>query len=176
MKGLKMKTRIFVIALLTIILVGCAGSQMSTMKQTNPPAKNINVIAIAPGSGPFGDAIGVELFNLGFQIVDSNETAAIIGRAGLKEFEIYKPEGYSTFKERGIEAILTAKTVDVNGVPESASVRITNTTDGTILVGVTWQNGWGGKRGSIADRTMRKNLSAAAQDIAKELSKRLRIQ
>lgn len=170
-------TRIFVIILLLSgALVGCAGPQMSVTKQTNLPAKNINVIAIAPGSGPFGDAIGVELFNLGFQVVDANETAALIGRAGLKEFEIYKPVGYSTLRERGIEAIITSKTVDVDGMPESASVRITDTLDGKILRGLTWQNGWGGRRGSIADRSMRRNLSAAAQDIAKELSSRLRIQ
>jgi hypothetical protein len=81
-----------------------------------------------------------------------------------------------TLRERGIEAIITAKTVDIDGMPESASVRITDTLDGKILGGLTWQNGWGGRRGSIADRSMRKNLSAAAQDIAKELSSRLRIQ
>jgi len=168
-----MKLKMLIVVMLTILLSGCAGSKMSAMQNSKPVSHNINRIAIAPGSGPFGDAIGVELFNMGFQVVDANEAAAIIGRAGLKEFELYTPKGNAILREQGIEAVITAKAVAVDGTPESASVRVTDTMDGHILAGITWQNGWGGMRGSIADRTMRKNLSSAAQDIAKELGGRL---
>lgn len=169
-----MKIKIVISILVFLLVSGCAGSKMSVMQNTKAISHTVNQIAIAPGSGPFGDAIGVELFNMGFHIVDSNQAAAIIGRAGLKEFELYTPKGYETLRGEGIDAVLTAKSVDVNGTPESASVRVTDTANGNLLAGITWQNAWGGMRGSIADRTMRKNLSGAAQAIAKELSNRLR--
>lgn len=169
-----MKLKMFAVLVMSVLLVGCAGSRLSSIQNAKPISQNINRIAIAPGSGPFGEAIGVELFNMGFQVVDANEAAGLIGRAGLKEFELYTPKGNSVLRAQGIEAVITAKAVAVDGTPESASVRVTNTTDGRILAGITWQNGWGGQRGSIADRTMRKNLSSAAQEIAKELGKRLR--
>jgi hypothetical protein len=50
-----------------------------------------------------------------------------------------------------------------------------NSTDtGQILAGVTWQNGWGGECGSMADRTMRSGLSQAARQIADALAARLK--
>ena len=61
-----------------------------------------------------------------------------------------------------------------DGRPQSASVRVNSTYDGTIIAGLSWQNGWGGVAGSMADRTMRKDLTQAATEIAEELTKRLR--
>ncbi len=117
----------------------------------------------------------MELFNSGITVVDANEASSIIGRAGLREFELTSTQGYSALREAGIEAVLAAKSVDAaDGTPESASVRITSTVSGEIIAGITWQNGWGGQRGSIADRTMRKNLSEAAREIAREIMKRIR--
>jgi hypothetical protein len=46
--------------------------------------------------------------------------------------------------------------------PQSASVRTVSTANGSMIAGVTWQNGFGGAEGSIADRVMRKGLSQAA--------------
>ncbi len=51
---------------------------------------------------------------------------------------------------------------------------MTATEGGRVLAGVTWQNGWGGMGGSIADRTMRQDLSEAASNIAHALSERVR--
>jgi len=144
---------------------------------TNPqmPAQTVSRLAIAPGSGVLGEAIAVELFNSGITVVDANEASTIIGRAGLREFELTSSQGYSVLREAGIEAVLAAKSVDAaDGTPESASVRITSTSSGEVLAGITWQNGWGGQRGSIADRTMRKNLSDAAREISGEIMKRIR--
>ena len=56
-----------------------------------------------------------------------------------------------------------------DGLPQSASVRINSTHTGEILAGVSWQNGWGGQSGSIADRTMRKDLTKAAEEIVSEI-------
>lgn len=155
-----------------VFLAACGSSQMSVTG--NNAVYPVSRLAIAPGSGVFGDALAVELFNSGITIVDASQTTSIIGRAGLNEFEITTREGNDVLSDAGIDAVLTARTVSADdGTPESASVRVTSTRNGEVLAGITWQNGWGGQRGSLADRTMRKNLSAAAQDIADELMTRI---
>ena len=177
-KGLVMKNKItfWGFGLILVFLVGCSGSSMSVKQPKN--MKNITVkrLAISPGSGVFGEAIALELFNLGVNVVDANEALAIIGRAGLSEFEITTSKGYSILKEKGIDAVLVAKAIMAqDGTPENASIRITSTENGNLIAGITWENGWGGERGSVADRTMRDNLSEAAQKIAVELFKRIRL-
>lgn len=157
-----------------LILAGCAAASMSEIGNAKPVTQPITRIAIAPGSGPLGDAIGVELFNLGYHIVDARQTKGIIGSSGLQQFEVYSADGYAALRRQGIEAVLTAKGVAVKGLPESASVRVTSTRNGDLLAGLTWQNGWGGMSGSIADRVMRNNLSDVSQSIARALDKRLR--
>jgi hypothetical protein len=145
-----------------------------SVKQTAIPTEKIETLAIAPGSGVLGDAIGLELFNLGIRVVDANQANSIIGRAGLSEFEVTTSKGYMALREKGIDAVLTAKTIMAqDGIPESASVRITDTKEGHLAAGVSWENGWGGQKGSIMDRTMRDNMSETAQEIAEELYDRM---
>jgi hypothetical protein len=43
-----------------------------------------------------------------------------------------------------------------------------------VIGGVAWQNGWGGQAGSMADRTMRKDVIEAAREIADVLVKAIR--
>lgn len=165
------------LAILCILfaLSACAGAQMSSSEPSRNPSQPVHRIAIAPGSGVLGDAISVELFNLGYQVIDGNEALTILAREGLEEYEITSSRGYKTLKNRGINAVLVAKSVSgIDGTPESASVRVTDTGSGAVIAAVTWQNGWGGMRGSIADRVMRENLSEVAGDIAKELDERLK--
>lgn len=136
----------------------------------------VTKLAIAPGSGVLGDAVGVELFNRGFTIIDPQETTAIAGRVGLKEFEVTSAGGLNALQEKGIDAILSVKSVDaVDGTPESASVRVTNTSNGQIITGITWQNGKSGDGavGALAGLLTRKNLSEAAKEIAKKIAKKL---
>jgi len=169
-----MKAAILLLLLGVLVLSGCASSKISVSSVPTGAAVKVDRIAIAPGSGVFGDAIAVELFNLGFTVVDSSETSRIAARVGLQEIEVTSDEGYAALREAGIEAVLSARAVSgTDGTPESASVRITSLKTGEIIAGVSWQNGWGGQRGSVADRTMRKNLSQAAREIAQEISKRL---
>jgi len=157
------------------LLAACSGSKISAVQQSAIPSHDISRIAIAPGSGVLGEAISVELFNRGFTVVDSNEATTILGRAGLKEYELTSSRGFAALREKGIEAVLVAKSVaEADQTPESASVRVTDTADGQIIAAITWQNGYGGRRGSVADRIMRKNLSDAANEIADELMTRLR--
>jgi hypothetical protein len=161
--------------MLAVLLSACASSKMSVTTNPQAPVQTVSRLAIAPGSGVLGEALAVELFNSGITVVDANEASTIIGRVGLREFELTSAQGYAALREAGIEAVLAAKSVDAaDGTPESASVRITSTTSGEIIAGITWQNGWGGQSGSIADRIMRKNLSEAASEIAGEIMKRIR--
>lgn len=170
-----MRPQLLLILMFAGLVSACASSKMSVMTSPQVPLQTITRLAIAPGSGVLGEGIAVELFNSGITVVDANEASTIIGRAGLREFELTSVQGYSALREAGIQAVLAAKSVYASdGTPESASVRITSTRSGDIIAGITWQNGWGGQRGSIADRTMRKNLFEAAQEIAGEIMKRLR--
>jgi len=63
--------------------------------------------------------------------------------------------------------------VSSDGLPQSASVLLTSTETARIIGGVSWQNGWGGMAGSIADRTMRKDVADAAKEITDALVKQV---
>ena len=157
------------------ILAGCASSKVSSLPVSSTTKQSVKVIAFAPGGGVLADAIGVELSNRGFTVIDSSATSSMMIRLNLNEVEIAKPEGLSKLKNQGIDAILVVRTAggqDDN--PQSASARMNSTQNGQVLAGVTWQNGFGGQAGSMADRVMRKGLADAAAEIASALAERLR--
>jgi len=92
----------------------------------------------------------------------------------MSEIEVSTPQGLSRLKEKGIDAYLTVKSAGAyDNQPQSASARATSTHSGRVIAGISWQNGWGGQAGSMADRTMRKGLAEAAQEIASALAKSL---
>lgn len=114
----------------------------------------------------------MELFNDGVTVIDPEQTRGILGHLGISEIQIATPESYVALHKAGIDALLVVKGVMAyDGTPESASVRLTSMPTGEVVAGLTWQNGWGGMRGSIADRTMRKNLAQAASEISGALMK-----
>jgi hypothetical protein len=95
-------------------------------------------------------------------------------RLNLNEVEITRPEGLAKFRGQGVDAMLVVRGAGgYDDQPQSASARMTSTTNGVLIAGVTWQNGFGGQAGSMADRVMRKGLSQAAAEIASELSARV---
>lgn len=155
-------------------ILACAGSKVSSMKGP-APSEAVASIAMAPSGGVLADAIAVELFNRGFQVVDTTQTTALLTRLNLTELEIMRPESLSSLRSSGIDAVLSARSVaGYDGRPQSASVRVNSTGTGQILAGVTWQNGRGGAVGSPADSMMRSDLSEAASEVAGELAQRLR--
>ena len=170
-----MKSKVILALLLVLpVLGGCSGAKISSAIRTEYLGPPISSIALAPGGGAFADAVGVELFNKGMTVVDPEQTMGILGRVGLSEIQVASPAGYSALREAGVDALLVVKAVmSGDGTPESASIRLTGTATSEIVAGLTWQNGWGGQRGSWADRTMRKNLTEAASQIAKGLLSRL---
>ena len=84
------------------------------------------------------------------------------------------PANLTTLEAEGIDAYIVVRAVGSwDNRPESAAIRVTSTHTGTLIAGFSWQNGWGGQGGSIADRTMRKNMAAAARQIGNKLAEQL---
>ena len=67
----------FVLVLTILTLVGCGGAQ--TRGGGGSTVTPVSAIAIQPGTGVAGDALAIELFNSGFNVVDPNQTASILG-------------------------------------------------------------------------------------------------
>lgn len=160
---------------LPLVLGACASAQIAQSARVSYVGPPIHTVAIAPGGGALADAIGVELFNDGATVMDVEQTRGILGHVGIAEVQIATPQSYAALHAAGVDAVLIVKSVMAgDGTPESASVRLTSTSSGDVVAGLTWQNGWGGQRGSIADRTMRKNLAGAASEIGNVLLKRMK--
>ena len=160
---------------LAFFIAGCAGSRVSVTGTSSRIPQPINTIALMPGGGILADAIGVEFSNHGFNVIESSAMTALMARLNLDEFELAQPQSLEKLKEKNIDAYLSVKAAAGNdGRPQSASARLNSTTDGKILAGVSWQNGWGGMEGSMADRTMRKDLAGAAKEITRSLIRQIR--
>lgn len=152
------------------LLAACAGSRVSTMPASGRVTHSINAIALAPEGGLLADAVGIELSNRGFTVIDSASTSKLMVRLNLNEVEIARPEGLAKLREQGIDAFLTVRAAGgYDQQPHSATARVNSTHTGQLIAGITWQNGWGGQAGSIADRTMRKGLAEAAAETANSL-------
>lgn len=159
----------FILLTLSFLFSGCASSQISCnapFKTDNQITHPVNSIAMAPSGGILADAIAVELTNAGYQVFDSQQISQLFVRLNLDEFEIAKPQNMLLLKDKGIDVYLFVRSASgQDGLPQSAATRLNSTHTGKIITGVTWQNGWGGQAGSIADRTMRKDITEAAKEI-----------
>jgi hypothetical protein len=129
---------------------------------------------MAPGGGLLAEAVAVELSNRGYTVVDSASTTRMMVRLNLNEVDIAQPVGLAKLKEQGIDAVLSVRAAGgYDEQPQSASARLNSTATGQVLAGITWQNGWGGQAGSVADRVMRKGLAQAAKELTDGLTKSL---
>ncbi len=165
---------LYAVAGTMLCLSGCVSSKISSIPTSASPVA-VHVIAIAPGGGILADAVGGELSNRGFRIVDPGSTSRIVGRSNLNEFEVTRPESMLKLRDQGVDAVLSVQTAGgYDQQPQSASARITSTYTGQLISAVSWQNGWGGQRNSIADRQMRSGLIEAAADIAKGVASNIR--
>lgn len=157
------------------IVAGCGTSQVSSIAPATQERIQVRSIAMMPGGGLLADAVAVELSNRGFNIVDSATTTNLMVRLNMNELEVSQPQGLAKLRGQGIDAVLMVKSSgSYDGQPQSASARMTSTADGRLIAGTTWQNGFGGVAGSIADRVMRQGLSQAANQIANEITARIK--
>jgi hypothetical protein len=139
------KRCLFVLALV-VLSISCASSKVSQTINTTYSGPKIKTIALSPGGAVLGDAIGVELFNRGFTVVDPTEAGTLLGRRDLTEFEIATTPNLQTLSSKGVDALLVVKSANASdGKPQSASVRLTSTKTQQLAAAVSWQNGWGAK-------------------------------
>jgi len=170
-----MKRQILSLVLIAAALVGCASSKVSSLPVASQAKQTVKVIAFSPGGGLLADAVGVELSNRGFTVIDSSTTSSMMIRLNLNEIEVTRPEGLAKLKDQGIDAMLVVRGGGGHDQqPQSASARMNSTHNGQVIAGVTWQNGFGGQAGSPADRLMRKGLTEAAAEIAQALAERVK--
>ena len=69
------------IALVSLVAVaGCASSKLSTIPVSGRVSAPVKVMALDPGGGLLADAVGVELSNRGFTVLDSATTSKLMAR------------------------------------------------------------------------------------------------
>ncbi|WP_236685595.1 hypothetical protein [Geobacter pickeringii] len=152
------------------LMASCAGSRVSSIPVSSKPSAPVKVIALDPGGGLLADAVGIELANRGFTVLDPASTSRLMVRLNIDEIEVNTPIGLEKLKGKGVDAYLTVRTAaGRDGKTQSASVRVNSTDTKKIIAGLTWENGWGGRSGSIADRAMHKGLPEAASEIVDNL-------
>lgn len=157
----------YVVLVLAAVLGGCSSPMVSNVSAPSQMPHEVRAIALAPSGGPLADAVGIELVGRGYVIIDTAETSNLLVRDNLREIEVMEPRSLGAMKDRGIDAVLNVRTVSNDrGQPQSATARLNSTHTGQVLVGLSWQNGWGGFRGSIADRVMTADLVDAAKKIS----------
>src|SRR3989344_4038094 len=162
-----------VIMVLQVFLISCATPpQILVSRSETFPEGPIRSIALMPSGGALADAIGIELLNYGFEIIDTGKLTNLMIRFNLTEIEITQPQHMVRLADDGIDTILLVKSVaGYDNRPQSASVKVVLTRSGKVIGGATWQNGKGGAPGSHADQSARVDLSAAANQIASSLCK-----
>ncbi len=156
-----------------MLFAGCAGARVSSSSRSATAIPS-GKIGLAPGGGVLGDAVGVELFQRGYDIVESTQVKQIVARVNMAEADISSQQGLEQLRKEGIQTLLMVRAAGgLDNLPQSATVRVVNTGTGSTMAAVNWQNGHGGMAGSMMDRAMRDDVVAAAQKIADELSKSL---
>ncbi len=174
-KGTMRLIRVSCGMILLMMTAACTPARVSSVGNLKPLEHPVTRVAIAPGAGVLGDAIGIGLMSGGFDIVDTQQTTTWMVRANLDEFELMQPENLSQLADQGIDAIVVVRTVaGYDDRPQSASVRVISTRSSSLIGGLAWQNGRAGAQGSAADGDMRKDIVAAAEQIASALVKQLR--
>lgn len=168
------RRHLLIVSALTLILTACSGSKVSTVPILVRAGGPVKTIAMAPGGGLLADSVAIELSNRGYTVIDQEDTSRMMVRLNLNELEVSKPEGLTKIHDQGVDAMLSVRAAaGYDGLPMSASARVVSTDTGKIISGVTWQNGWGGMAGSIADRTMRQGMAEAAKQITDSLAQSL---
>jgi hypothetical protein len=151
-----------------ILFQGCSmGPKVSSTFRTVtelPKGK----LAIAPTSGVLGDAIGVELFQRGYDVMSATQINALYRRLHFDIWQGLTRANLSELHKSGIGMLLIVRAGTSYGIlPQSAVVQVLDARDGETLAAVNWDSGddW-----SISNP----GIVAAAKQIANELDRGLR--
>lgn len=168
-----MRRRMVIAAACPALLGACASSTVVSLPVQQGSRRQIRRVAIAAQSGAVGDALGLELASRGIDVMDAATT-----EAALKEVGAGAPTtlgAMAALRAQGVDAVVAVTAVlGYDGSAQSATVRVSSTHTGSVVGGVSWQNGWGGMPGSMADRTVRRGLVATARELADALLPQLR--
>lgn len=162
-------------ALLSVALNACGGSRVtatvSSLSTGHPPLRRL---AVTPGGGVFADAVGLQLAGRGHAVLTGREVAAILIQDSLALTEVLTTDGLKALRSRGVDAVLVIDSViDPAGRVRRALVKLTSAHSGGVVAGFSWENAWGGVPGSAADQIMRKDMPAAATEVADVLTRQL---
>ena len=153
-----------------LMAAGCAGARITEMIQTPWSGSQIQSIAIDPRGGVMGEQIAMHLNSGSLRVLDADQTTQLALRVGIDEYHINSPEGLEALRNGGAEALLVLKTMHGwDGNPQVVTARLIDTRTAEVITGFSWENGWGGDFGSVADRAMRKSISEAARQISTTL-------
>jgi hypothetical protein len=136
------QTRIALFGMAFFLLTGCAtSSKLSSSVGTKgpiPPGK----VAISPGGGLLGDAIGTELLGYGYDVVSTSQVHAIFGQGYWSSSTLLAPKHLEQLRKKGVGMLLTLTPSNLyGGVPQSAVIRLIDVTNGETLAAVNWQSG-----------------------------------
>ena len=157
---------------LFVLLSGCASPTIRTSYLEGKWDYPIRTIAIAPTGGILAEAIGIELLNYDYKIVDIAQTTNLMMRLNLEEVELSQPQNMSLLAEENIDALLLVKSVaGYDDNIQSATAKLILTRNNKAVVGIIWENASAGQQGSLADRDVRVGLSYTATQIVRALIK-----
>lgn len=112
----------FCLAGFFMVLAGCAASKVSQPVSLRPLPEPVTKIALAPSGGVLADAIGTELFNHGFEVIDTQATSNFLIRSNLDEIEMLSPKSLAALRGVGINAVLNVRTVGATTTGHRAQV------------------------------------------------------
>jgi len=158
--------------LLCIGLSGCLSNRMTLVQNSNRSGHPIRSIALNPSGGIIADAIGMELLNRGYVVLDTQETSNLLIRMDSSEIEWMEPAQRQKLRDRNIDAVLIVRSSSNSfGTPESVSVRLVSTHDGRVIGGLAWDNAKFGARRSPANYMVKRGVVRAAREITPALIK-----
>lgn len=155
--------RLFFAALGIVAICACASSKTETISPADYEGPPVNIIAILP-SGVLTDAISLYLATKGFQVVPA---PARTNSASIRDPEIRK-----SLLQEGVDALLVVQSIiDKDGRPRSATALLYSTESGSLVSGVTWENGHGfGIERSVTNEFLRVGHNQAAKEIVETLA------
>ena len=157
-------------------MISCAGVKIVT--EDGCIRHEVARIATSASGGELANAIVLEMRKSEHntaEVMDTRSTMELLERLGLKNIHATSPEGLELLRAEGIDAWMKASDVahPISDTPQYVDIVLTSTHDLKQFIKFTWNNAWGGMKGSLADYAMKKDREAAIKGVADEIVRRL---
>lgn len=154
-------------------LIGCTGAQVKSNFAASIANKPQYRLASASDS-ILADAIGSELLQYGFVVVERSRLSAVLDELKLNMNGVLLPENLKKVgRILNVDALFfTTAYFDANFGSKigTASVKLVDVESGELLGGINYQNGSGCAAGSPCDSGMKESMPDTAAKIAKEIA------